>query len=55
MLLVLRDLIAVRGVVPLGAQFPILEILLFLFGVVPLLEALLPLAIGDILLWFPCW
>ena len=55
MLFVLRDLIAVGGVVPLGALLPILVILLFLFAAVPLLEALLPLTFGALLLWFPCW
>ena len=54
MLFVLMDLIAVGGVVPLGALLLILEILLFLFAVVPLLEALLPLTLWDLLLWFPC-
>ena len=54
MLFVLRNLVSVGGAVPLEALLPILEILLFLFAVVPLLEALLPLTLWDLLLWFPC-
>ena len=55
MLFVLRNLVSVGGAVPLEALLPILEILLFLFPVVPLLKALLKLTLGDLLQWFFCW
>ena len=55
MLLVLRELIAVGGVGLLGAWLPILEILPFLFAVVPLFEAPLPLVLEDLLLGCLCW